>query len=50
MRLLARQGQVLRSDMVPEGGEDVERDVPLATFIERFMAEVDNAASAALTA
>ncbi|MDG1267954.1 MAG: threonine--tRNA ligase [Ilumatobacter sp.] len=43
-------GVNLRSDMVPEGGEDVERDVPLATFIERFRAEVDNAATAALTA
>ena len=43
-------GVNLRNDMVPEGGEDVERDVPLATFIERFRAEVDNAATAALTA
>ncbi len=43
-------GVNLRSDMVPDGAEDVERDVPLATFIERFRAEVDNAATAALTA
>jgi threonyl-tRNA synthetase len=43
-------GVNLRKDMVPDGAEDVERDVPLATFIERFRAEVDNAATAALTA
>jgi len=43
-------GVNLRNDMVREGGEDVERDVPLSTFIERFRAEVDNAATAALTA
>jgi threonyl-tRNA synthetase len=43
-------GVNLRSDMVPEGDDDVERDVPLTTFIERFRAEVDNAATAALRA
>jgi len=48
-------GVNLRHDMVPAGpdGEpraDVERDVPLSTFIERFRAEVDHAASAALNA
>jgi threonyl-tRNA synthetase len=48
-------GVNLRNDMVPRNedgtaGEDVERDVPLATFIERFRAEVDNAATAALNA
>jgi threonyl-tRNA synthetase len=48
-------GVNLRHDMVPlnedgSAGEDVERDVPLATFIERFRAEVDNAATAALDA
>jgi threonyl-tRNA synthetase len=48
-------GVNLRHDMVPtqdDGtpGEDVERDVPLDTFIERFRAEVDGAAAAALNA
>jgi threonyl-tRNA synthetase len=43
-------GVNLRHDLVSEGSEDVERDVPLATFIERFRAEVDNAATAALSA
>lgn len=48
-------GVNLRHDMVPpnedgSAGEDVERDVPLATFVERFRAEVDNAATAALNA
>ncbi len=39
-----------RSDLVPEGGEDVERDVPLDTFLERFSIEVQQAEAAALTA
>ena len=39
-----------RTDLVVEGAPDVERDVPLATFLERFHAEVDGAASAALSA
>lgn len=48
-------GVNLRHDMVPanddgSAGVDVERDVALATFIERFQAEVDNAATAALSA
>jgi threonyl-tRNA synthetase len=48
-------GVNLRHDMVPtqdDGtpGEDVERDVPLDTFIARFRAEVDDAAAAALNA
>ncbi|MFK7918343.1 MAG: threonine--tRNA ligase [Ilumatobacter sp.] len=48
-------GVNLRHDMVPpnddgSAGEDVERDVALSTFIERFKAEVDNAATAALSA
>ena len=43
-------GVNLRNDMVPEGADDVERDVPLATFIERFRAEVDDSTAAALTA
>ncbi len=43
-------GVNLRHDMVAEGQDDVERDVPLATFIERFRAEVDNATTAALNA
>jgi len=43
-------GVNLRHDMVAEGADDVERDVPLATFLERFSAEVDNEATAALSA
>jgi threonyl-tRNA synthetase len=43
-------GVNLRSDMVPEGADDVERDVPLATFIDRFRGDVDNAATAVLSA
>ena len=39
-----------RSDLVPEGDTDVERDVPLLTFIERFRAEVDQAQAAAINA
>jgi len=39
-----------RNDLVPDGGPDVERDVPLAAFIERFRAEVDQAQAAALNA
>ncbi len=39
-----------RVDLVPEGGADVERDVPLDVFIERFRAEVADAEAAALTA
>ncbi|MEM8745663.1 MAG: threonine--tRNA ligase [Actinomycetota bacterium] len=39
-----------RTDLVPDGGPDVERDVPLATFIERFRSEVEQAEAAALTA
>ena len=39
-----------RNDLVAEGAEDVERDVPLATFIERFRSEVEQAEAAALTA
>ncbi len=40
----------LLSDEDREAGNDVERDVGLAAFIERFRAEVDNAATQALTA
>lgn len=43
-------GVNLRSDMVPEGADDVERDVPLETFIERFRAEIDESTAAALNA
>ena len=48
-------GVNLRHDLVPvgDGGEptaDVERDVALSTFIERFRTEVDTAATAALDA
>ncbi|WP_051063344.1 threonine--tRNA ligase [Ilumatobacter nonamiensis] len=43
-------GVNLRHDLVPEGAEDVERDVALSTFIERFRSEVDNEATAALSA
>jgi len=39
-----------RNDLVPDDGPDVERDVPLAAFIERFRAEVDQAEAAALSA
>ncbi|MEL6889986.1 MAG: threonine--tRNA ligase [Actinomycetota bacterium] len=44
-----------RTDLVPRDedgspGVDVERDVPLVTFIERFRAEVAEAEAAALTA
>jgi threonyl-tRNA synthetase len=48
-------GVNLRHDLVPANddgtpGDDVERDVALSTFIERFRTEVDTAASAALDA
>ncbi len=43
-------GVNVRNDMVPEGENDVERDVALSTFVERFRAEVDTAATAALSA
>ena len=43
-------GVNLRSDMVPDGAADVERDVPLATFVERFRASLDDATNAALSA
>ena len=39
-----------RTDLVPDEGPEVERDVPLATFIERFRGEVEQAEAAALTA
>ncbi|MEM1335014.1 MAG: threonine--tRNA ligase, partial [Actinomycetota bacterium] len=39
-----------RSDLVAEGADDVERDVPLAAFIDRFDAEVRRAEAAALSA
>ncbi|MFK8023664.1 MAG: threonine--tRNA ligase, partial [Ilumatobacter sp.] len=43
-------GVNLRHDLVADGTEDVERDVALSTFVERFRAEVDQAAMAALDA
>jgi threonyl-tRNA synthetase len=43
-------GVNVRADMVPEGADDVERDVPLSTFIERFDAEVSESTAAALSA
>ena len=43
-------GVNLRHDLVADGAADVERDVALATFIDRFRAEVDNEATAALSA
>jgi threonyl-tRNA synthetase len=43
-------GVNLRHDLVAEGDDELERDVALSTFIERFRAEVDTAATAALSA
>jgi hypothetical protein len=43
-------GVNVRTDMQAEGAPDVERDVPLDGFVERFQAEVADAQTAALQA
>jgi threonyl-tRNA synthetase len=42
-------GVNLRHDLVPDGADDVERDVPLTTFIDRFRDELDAEATATLS-
>ena len=43
-------GVNVRADMVPDGAPDVERDIALATFIDRFRGEIEASTAAALSA